>query len=593
MASALRSEDKAAVEEALRELLNQESGSVEVCEGLLGALKTHPQLGSKVAEVLASFARDDVFRDVAVSCGVVPALYPLLTSDDKTAQLQSLRAIGNLCFNHDGNRELVLSSGGCPLLVNQLTSCTLLPAEKEHDRLKCVSCGCLLNVVNENAKLCEEMLGLKAVQQLSTLLATPGEEVATVDMGLRALHVLVTSASRQPALIFPTTLASAFSHLLERCVAGFIDVLESLLETVEVAISASDEVKVAVVDAGCVEQLVRIVDPSLQMKAIDLLVLICANDSSLNLLAQHPVLVHTAEQWLTETSSLKRQANTALLIANMARTDEMCDVFIARGVVSHLIHLTQIEEPEELSGKVHVSALSALRNLCLPASHKLLLLEKGVLKAALACLRDSEWPHVHFKSLGIARLLANQQEEVCRECVLAQPGTVTLVCERCSSAEPAHVKIEGSRLLAALVKHCKSEQVMRNIISEGGVNLMASLLESEHVLLRNEALVALNLLATLRDGEGDEITASLLEEAVLLGVWGVVSSVDSSPELLANALTFLQQLTQSQTANVSERLCSLDGFVERMKVLSQHSNEAIRDKAKELIQNSPVHTQDS
>jgi hypothetical protein len=153
------------------------------------------------------------------------------------------------------------------------------------------------------------------------------------------------------------------------------------------------------------------------------------------------------------------------------------------------------------------------------------------------------------------------------------------------------VKIEGSRLLAALVKHCKSEQVMRNIISEGGVNLMASLLESEHVLLRNEALVALNLLATLRDGEGDEITASLLEEAVLLGVWGVVSSVDSSPELLANALTFLQQLTQSQTANVSERLCSLDGFVERMKVLSQHSNEAIRDKAKELTQISLDPTQ--
>ena len=74
-------------------------------------------------------------------------------------------------------------------------------------------------------------------------------------------------------------------------------------------------------------------------------------------------------------------------------TDEMCDVFIARGVVSHLIHLTQIEEPEEvsahvflpvcsltqyicalytcaqLSGKVHVSALSALRNLCLPGMY--------------------------------------------------------------------------------------------------------------------------------------------------------------------------------------------------------------------------------
>ena len=90
-----------------------------MCEGLLGALKTHPQLGSKVAEVLASLGKEgkygiacqnhsmyvyvvvvDAFRDVAVSCGVVPALLPLLTSDDRDAQLQSLRAIGNLCFNH-------------------------------------------------------------------------------------------------------------------------------------------------------------------------------------------------------------------------------------------------------------------------------------------------------------------------------------------------------------------------------------------------------------------------------------------------------------------------------------------------------------
>ena len=233
---------------------------------------------------------------------------------------------------------------------------------------------------------------------------------------------------------------------------------------------------------------------------------------------------------------------------------------------------------------------------------------------------------------------------MCREFVLPQPGTVALVCERCPSAEPAHVKIEGSRLLAALVKHCKSErelvkkllhllscvlvhqlvEVMRSVISEGGVKLMASLLESEHVLLQNEALVALNLLATIR---GDEITVSLSEEAVLLGVWGVVSNGDSSTELLANALTFLHQLMQSDIganvhvsantytahvcinaglivqscvslptyclANVSEKLRSLDGFVERMKVLSQHSNEAVRDKAKELIQTSLDPTQDS
>lgn len=115
------------------------------------------------------FAGVDAFRDVAVSCGVVPALCPLLSSDDTATQLHTLRAIGNLCYDHgmhisskilstfsiistsDGNRELVLSSGGCPLLVNQLTNCTLLPAKGENDRLKCVSCGCLFNVINDNS----------------------------------------------------------------------------------------------------------------------------------------------------------------------------------------------------------------------------------------------------------------------------------------------------------------------------------------------------------------------------------------------------------------------------------------------------------
>ena len=86
----------------------------------------------------------------------------------------------------------------------------------------------------------------------------------------------------------------------------------------------------------------------------------------------------------------------------------------------------------QLEGKVHYSALSALRNLCLPgktleplppswvsklplslplspAAHKPLLLEKGVLQAAISSLSGSEWPHVHFKALGIARLLVDKQ----------------------------------------------------------------------------------------------------------------------------------------------------------------------------------------
>ena len=52
------------------------------------------------------------------------------------------------------------------------------------------------------------MLGLKVIQQLSSLLATPGEGEATIDMGLKALYVLVTSG--QAYTCFPLSLTDAF-----------------------------------------------------------------------------------------------------------------------------------------------------------------------------------------------------------------------------------------------------------------------------------------------------------------------------------------------------------------------------------------------
>ena len=66
----------------------------------------------------------------------------------------------------------------------------------------CIVCNMSIYILP--AKLCEEMLGLKAVQQLSTLLATPGEGDATVDMGLRALHVLVTSGEAYTMYLLPS-----------------------------------------------------------------------------------------------------------------------------------------------------------------------------------------------------------------------------------------------------------------------------------------------------------------------------------------------------------------------------------------------------
>lgn len=46
----------------------------------------------------------------------------------------------------------MLESGGCPLLVDIVRHCSSLAAEEVGERLKYVTCGCLLNVANQNGE---------------------------------------------------------------------------------------------------------------------------------------------------------------------------------------------------------------------------------------------------------------------------------------------------------------------------------------------------------------------------------------------------------------------------------------------------------
>ena len=51
----------------------------------------------------------------------------------------------------DSNRELVLCNGGCPRLIDQLSRCLDKSVEDgRSDRIKCITCGCILNMANSN-----------------------------------------------------------------------------------------------------------------------------------------------------------------------------------------------------------------------------------------------------------------------------------------------------------------------------------------------------------------------------------------------------------------------------------------------------------
>ncbi len=60
---------------------------------------------------------------------------------------------------------------------------------------------------------------------------------------------------------------------------------------------------------------------------------------------------------------------------------------------------------------------------------------------------------------------------------------------------------EANRLVAWLVKHSRNAEVMRAVVAHGATPHLVNMVNAEHAVMQNEALVALTLIATTILGE--------------------------------------------------------------------------------------------
>ncbi|KAJ8346156.1 hypothetical protein SKAU_G00303490 [Synaphobranchus kaupii] len=74
---------------------------------------------------------------------------------------------------------------------------------------------------------------------------------------------------------------------------------------------------------------------------------------------------------------------------------------------------------------------------------------------------------------------------------------------------------ESNRLLSALIRHSKSKDVVQTVILGGGVKHLVTMATSEHVIMQNEALVALGLIAALDLDSAVQYNSLILTCAVL------------------------------------------------------------------------------
>ncbi|XP_075785754.1 rap1 GTPase-GDP dissociation stimulator 1 isoform X5 [Pelodiscus sinensis] len=502
----------------------QKSGILPVFASLLTPQSSCP---AKVANIIAEVAKNEFMRNSCVDAGLIPPLVQLLNCKDQEVLLQTGRALGNICYDSHTLQSQLINMGVIPTLVK------------------------LLGIHCQNAALTE--------------------------MCLVAFGNLAELESSKEQFAY-TNIAEEIVKLFKKQIEH--DKKEMIFEVLA-PLAENDIIKLQLVEAGLVECLLEIVqktvdsdkeDDIAELKtASDLMVLLLLGDESMQKLFEggKGSVFQRVLSWIPSNNHQLQLAG-ALAIANFARNDGNCIHMVDNGIVQKLMDLLD-RHVEDGNVTVQHAALSALRNLAIPVVNKSKMLSAGVAEAVLKFLR-SEMPPVQFKLLGTLRMLIDAQAEAAEQ-LGKNVKLVERLVEWCEAKDHAGVMGESNRLLSALIRHSKSKDVIRTIVQSGGIKHLATMATSEHVIMQNEALVALALIAAL-----ELVTAEKdLENAKLVQILHrLLSDERSAPEIKYNSMVLICALMASEPLH--KEMQSL-AFLEVVSKLRSHENKTVAQQA--------------
>uniref|UniRef100_A0AAQ4S0F4 Rap1 GTPase-GDP dissociation stimulator 1 n=1 Tax=Gasterosteus aculeatus aculeatus TaxID=481459 RepID=A0AAQ4S0F4_GASAC len=509
----------------------QEMGILPLLPALL---RPQSSCTPKVANIIAELAKNEFMRSPCVEAGLIPPLAQLLNSSNQEVLLQTGRALGNICYDSHEGRSAVDLAGGAQIVAEHIKSLSQ-NTEPENEKLLTVFCGMLMNYSNDNDSLQAQLINMGVIPTLVKLLGIHSDNTALTEMCLIAFG----------------NLAELDVIKLQLVEAGLV---ECLLEVVAQTVDGEREEDVA------------------QLKtASDLMVLLLLGDESMQKLFEggKGSVFQRVLSWIPSHNHQLQLAG-ALAIANFARNDGNCIHMVDTGIVQKLLELLD-RHVEEGNVTVQHAALSALRNLAIPVVNKSKMLSAGVADVVLKFLQ-SEMPPVQFKLLGTLRMLIDTQAEAANQ--LGTNGKlVEKLVEWCEAKDHAGVMGESNRLLSALIRHSKSKEVVRTVIQGGGVKHLVTMATSEHMIMQNEALVALGLIAALDlvAAENDFVGASLVSVLHKL-----LSDERSAPEIKYNSMILICAVMGSEPLH--KEVQSL-AFIDVVSKLRAHENKTVSHQA--------------
>nr|XP_008114011.1 PREDICTED: rap1 GTPase-GDP dissociation stimulator 1 isoform X1 [Anolis carolinensis] len=534
----------------------------DVLRTLARLLQSDPLCAVKAAQVLAEIAKNEEMKIPCIDAGLVPILIPLLDSRDQEMLLHVGRAIGRICY--------------------------------------------------DNNDLQEQLVRAEVISFLVRIMSDYPDNEPLVRVNLLALSNLADLDAAKEALS-KTRIAEHLVHQLHR--TNYHEKVEIILEVLQ-TLAENDTLKLQLVEAGIQEAVAEILkrlqesskpeDMCSLKAASDLIVSLLLGDESMQQLFAEGkgAIYQNIGIWLTSKHT-QLQLTGALAIANFARNDSNCVRMVQLGVVHQLLDLLE-HHVENGDVSVQHAALSALRNLAIPVANKVQMLDEGVAKRIQMLLR-SDMPPVQFKLLGTLRmlmdgqdptylllaylLLASWKEPLLRCFIMTGIVVVAFCCsdaaeelgqdlmllhrlvQWCDSKDHAGVCGEANRLLASLIRHSRSQEVVKAIQEAGAMKHLVCMATSEHAIMQNEALIALAIASAINL----EIVKEEFKEASLVqNIHKLLQDESTGPEVKYNSIGLLCSLLNSGDLRQE---AEGDEIKETLEKLCGHINENVAKQA--------------
>lgn len=247
--------------------------------------------------------------------------------------------------------------------------------------------------------------------------------------------------------------------------------------------------------------------------------------------------------------------------------------------------------------KLQHALLSALRNLVIPKENKSVIIKAGLVETILPMLKIHQAPVV-YKLLGTLRMLIDGQPELAKK-LLENTTLIQQLIEWCQSSECSSVTGESFRLMAWLIKHAYKDtasnigdgttksnappnhsSLKAFIKNAGSVQSMVTMLSSQHMVMQNEALIALCIMSSLFIPYASDNTVATND----VNLARILIDCDLGGKLA----DFIQRNADAMTKEIVENVQTLMTLLRTSDTLIEHLNQHNLD---ELLKTIPILTE--